>query len=454
MSSAGLAAQEIHSPLSNCFMHGTHGVINNKSCWNPSSTLDNTFFADTTAVTCALNAAPHKRPYSVPSTNRQDEEPLGLNRYCCFGRSSFHKIRPPPLKMQNSEESFVQLEKDQVLPHFKKLSVNSTVLSPPQTPVRGATALINFGCSSDRSSKPLPPLPFPCDELFDDVDSEVESITNSETDLLLHDNRPLGFRYGAPSRRSFRGCGQTNYAYSESISRTKLPESCHVIKDTCLENKEVTVQPVKPHRKLRRSHSGPAGSYNKPTILKNASCLSNSLTNTSEIKPEIPPRVPIPPRPVKHDYRRWSAEVMSAMHCDEDKPPKVPPREPMSRSNSRTPSPKSLPAYLNGVMPPTRSFAPDPKYVSNKVLQRQASDGATTRVPCILPIIEDGKKVSSTHYYLLPERPLYLDKFEKYLVETQASEESNDCTTESFKTFALSKPVTIKQKLVSNVDAP
>ncbi|XP_032904096.1 ERBB receptor feedback inhibitor 1 [Amblyraja radiata] len=454
MSSAGLAAQEIHSPLSNCFMHGTHGVINNKSCWNQSSTLDNTFFADTTAVTCALNAAPHKRPYSVPSTNRQDEEPFGLNRYCCFGRSSFHKIRPPPLKMQNSEESFVQLEKDQVLPHFKKLSVNSTGLSPPQTPVRGATALINVGCSSDRSSKPLPPLPFPCGEFFDDVDSEVESITNSETDLLLHDNRPLGFRYGAPSRRSFRGCGQANYAYSESISHTRLPESCHVIKDTCLENKEVTVQPVKPHRKLRRSHSGPAGSYNKPTVLKNASCLSNSLTNTSEVKPEIPPRVPIPPRPVKHDYRRWSAEVMSAMHCDEDKPPKVPPREPMSRSNSRTPSPKCLPAYLNGVMPPTRSFAPDPKYVSNKVLQRQASDGATPRVPCILPIIEDGKKVSSTHYYLLPERPLYLDKFEKYLVEAQASEESNDCTTESFKTFALSKPVTIKQKLVSNVDAP
>lgn len=30
-----------------------------------------TFFADTTAVTCALNAAPHKRPYSVPSTKRK-----------------------------------------------------------------------------------------------------------------------------------------------------------------------------------------------------------------------------------------------------------------------------------------------------------------------------------------------------------------------------------------------
>uniref|UniRef100_UPI00067E6502 ERBB receptor feedback inhibitor 1 n=1 Tax=Homo sapiens TaxID=9606 RepID=UPI00067E6502 len=70
---------------------------------------------------------------------------------------------------------------------------------------------------------------------------------------------------------------------------------------------------------------------------------------------------------------------------------------------SRTPSPKSLPSYLNGVMPPTQSFAPDPKYVSSKALQRQNSEGSASKVPCILPIIENGKKVCSTHYYLLPE---------------------------------------------------
>ncbi|XP_069774762.1 ERBB receptor feedback inhibitor 1a [Narcine bancroftii] len=452
MSSAGLAAQDIRSPLSNGFMHGSHGVINNKTCWNPSSTFDNIYFADTTAMTCALNAAPHKQPYMASSTHRQETVPLGLNRDCCFGnclRSSFHKLQPPPLQMQNCEESCAQLEKDQLLSPFRKLSVNSTVLSPLQTPVRGSTALINSGCSSDRSSKPLPPLPLTGDVSFDDVDSEVESITNSETDSLLQESKPISFRYGAPSRRSFRGCGQTNYAYSEGVSQTKLPESCLVVKDSNLENKEVAEQPTRPRRKLRRSHSGPAGSYNKPAMLKNTSCLSSSSANSNEVKPEIPPRVPIPPRPMKNDYRRWSAEVMSAMHCDEDKPPKVPPREPMSRSNSRTPSPKSIPAYLNGVMPPTRSFAPDPKYVSSKALQRQASDGAATRIPCILPIIEDGKKVSSTHYYLLPERPSYLHKFPKCFVEVPSSEESNDCSAESFKTFALTKPVIVKQKLVS-----
>lgn len=383
-------------------------------------------------------------------------EPLGLNSHCCFGsclRSSFHKPQPPPLKMPNGDEPFVQLEKDQLLSPFKRLSVNSTVLSPPQTPVKVATPPTNSGCAGDRSSKPLPPLPATGDVSFDDVDSEVESITSSETDTLLQDRRPLGFRYSTPSRRSFRGCGQTNYAYSDGANTIELAANCHTIKDTNLESIEVTEKRIQPHRKLRRSHSGPAGSYNKPVVLKNASCLSHSSPNSSEVKPEVPPRVPIPPRPVKHDHRRWSAEVMSGMYCDEDKPPKVPPREPLSRNNSRTPSPKSLPAYFNGVMPPTRSFAPDPKYVSNKVLQRQSSDGTGTRVPCILPIMEDGRKVSSTHYYLLPERPPYLDKFQKYLVEAQSTWDPSDCTAESFKTFALTKPETVKRKPVDYVES-
>ncbi|MCQ8205227.1 hypothetical protein NP569_23265, partial [Vibrio parahaemolyticus] len=76
-------------------------------------------------------------------------------------------------------------------------------------------------------------------------------------------------------------------------------------------------------------------------------------------------------------------------------------------------------------MPPTHSFAPDPKYVSSKALQRQSSEGSANKVPCILPIIENGKKVSSTHYYLLPERPPYLDKKEKYIKEEEETNQSN-----------------------------
>ncbi|ELK10558.1 ERBB receptor feedback inhibitor 1 [Pteropus alecto] len=176
------------------------------------------------------------------------------------------------------------------------------------------------------------------------------------------------------------------------------------------------------HRRLRRSHSGPAGSLNKAAARGPGHPHRASPNSDDDEKPEVPPRVPIPPRPVKPDYRRWSAEVASSTYSDEDRPPKVPPREPLSRSSSRTPSPKSLPSYLNGVMPPTQSFAPDPKYTSPKALQRQNSEGSANKAPCILPIIENGKKVSSTHYYLLPERPPYLDRYEKFFQEAEEAD--------------------------------
>lgn len=71
-------------------------------------------------------------------------------------------------------------------------------------------------------------------------------------------------------------------------------------------------------------------------------------------------------------------------------------------------------------MPPTQSFAPYPEYVS-KAQQKQSCEGLPTpRSPCILPIMEDGKKVSSTHYFLLPHRPGYLDKFERFFKESDS----------------------------------
>lgn len=73
-------------------------------------------------------------------------------------------------------------------------------------------------------------------------------------------------------------------------------------------------------------------------------------------------------------------------------------------------------------MPTTQSFALDPKYATPKVIQAQGKD--CSKGPCILPIVKDGQKVSSTHYYLLPERPAYLDKYEKFFKEAKSPEEA------------------------------
>ncbi|KAG9482026.1 hypothetical protein GDO78_010975 [Eleutherodactylus coqui] len=395
MTTAGLATQDVS--LKNSFMHSAQGLLCGKSCWANHNEYENTFYG--------MDSMPYviKSPAQQQASSiGQHSRPTTLNGHCCsencMKKSNFLHLGMPIIDHSRN------CEDDQVVPSFKKLSVNGgSERTPPLTPVKSGPPQFYSIPPNDRSSRPLPPLPISEDYSVDEADSEVEFITSSETDLLIQDGRPLAFKYGVPSRRSFRGCGQINYAYFDSVSATKKADETPTCQQTgCVQN----LKPQKPeHRKLRRSHSGPAGSYNKPAIRIHANRTS---PNSDEDKPVVPPRVPIPPRPINPDYRRWSAEVPSNTYSDEDRPPKVPPREPLSRSNSRTPSPKSLPSYLNGVMPPTQSFAPDPKYVSSKALQRHNSEGSTNKIPCILPIIENGKKVSSTHYYLLPERPPYL----------------------------------------------
>ncbi|XP_006885843.1 PREDICTED: ERBB receptor feedback inhibitor 1-like [Elephantulus edwardii] len=414
MSTAGVAAQEIRAPLKTGFLHNGQAMGTMKACWRSRNEFENNF----------LNIDPITMAYSLNSTAQDRLTSIGhasksapMNGHFFAENGPPHKSSLPPLIIPQTE-TLGQHEEDHVVCGFKKLSVNGVFAStPPLTPIKNSPSLFSSGALCERGSRPLPPLPISEDLSLDETDCEVEFLTSSDTDFLLDDCSLSDFRYGVPGRRSFRGCGQINYAYFDTPA-VSTAENLNLASEQngCVQN--ANPPPSQCHRRLRRSHSGPAGSFNKPAI-KISSYLHRASPNSDEDKPEVPPRVPIPPRPVKPDYRRWSAEVTSSTYSDEDRPPKVPPREPLSRSNSRTPSPKSLPSYLNGVMPPTQSFAPDPKYVSSKALQRQNSEGSANKVPCILPIIENGKKVSSTHYYLLPERPPYLDKYEKFFREAE-----------------------------------
>lgn len=342
-----------------------------------------------------------------------------MNGLCSAQNGPAQRPSLPPLLIPPGEHLGPH-EEDRVVCGLKKLSLNGVCASPPPlTPIKAGPSVFPCPALCERGSRPLPPLPVPEGLYLDETDCEVEFFTSSDTDLLLEACSPSDLKYDVPGRRSFRGCGQINYAYFDAPAASAASAAgLSPAAEPGAGAHSAHPAPPQSHRRLRRSHSGPAGSFHKPAI-RISGYLHRASPNSDEDKPEVPPRVPIPPRPLKPDYRRWSAEVTSSTYSDEDRPPKVPPREPLSRSNSRTPSPKSLPSYLNGVMPPTQSFAPDPKYVSSKALQRQNSEGSASKVPCILPIIENGKKVSSTHYYLLPERPPYLDKYEKFFREAE-----------------------------------
>ncbi|KAK2915213.1 ERBB receptor feedback inhibitor 1a isoform X1 [Channa argus] len=395
MSTVGLTAQEISFPIENPFLRGSycHSMAGSKPSWSHRHELDNFYFSMDTAHTDHSSRTQIKGPPPPSQSYERHKHILSTQRL------PPKKSRPSHLSLSCGAEPSTPSppDDDQVVPSFQRLSVYECN-SPPQTP--------------GRCSKPLPPIPPQTDISPEQaMDNEVEFFTSSDDSCCLVSDqcsKSFPFRHGISRLRSFRDCGQINYAYYDGPLRPQNQRQHYQmhppqeVKEQC-EQHQQQPEPVvcqrqqdKAQRKLRRSHSGPAGSFNKPSALR-LTCPKRQ-THSME-KPEVPP--PIPPRTIKiGDYRRWSAEVSSAAYSDEDKPPKVPPREPLSRGSSRTPSPKSLPTYINGVMPPTQSFAPDPKYVSCRGLQRQNSEGS----PCILPVIENGKKVSTTHYYLLPQR--------------------------------------------------
>lgn len=343
-------------------------------------------------------------------------------------------------------------ERDQVVPSFQRLTVYEH--GQPYIPCR--------------DPKPLPPLPDQ-EELSSDeaADEEVEFFTD-ETHHLLPKSCPKTFalRYGGPGRRSFRGCGQTNYAYHEeqaaasswvssgaksvvsmgasggSSSGAKVVTSsgstCGIQGQWAQKQKgEVLAavrvaplgkQPDRPQRaKLRRSHSERrlASHHHNHHPHAQGHCRDNPHN-----KPEVPPRIPIPQRPSKN-----ITTVPFSENHDEDKPPKIPPRVPLHPSvPPRTPSPKSLPIYVNGVMPPTQSFAPNPKYVSKAPqrlpLQSEEASPPDMQSPCIVPIMVGGKKASTTHYFLLPRRPAYMDRLERFLREAENESASGACCSE------------------------
>uniref|UniRef100_A0A8C4QAN3 Activated CDC42 kinase 1 n=1 Tax=Eptatretus burgeri TaxID=7764 RepID=A0A8C4QAN3_EPTBU len=102
-------------------------------------------------------------------------------------------------------------------------------------------------------------------------------------------------------------------------------------------------------------------------------------------------------------------------------PPIVPPRIPLvslpsSLPSSRTPSPWRQPEDTEPTPPSSLSCSLSHSNIDSTVappnsciLGTEDKPLESMRQPCIMPIMKDGRQVSSTHYFLFPERPAYLE---------------------------------------------
>nr|XP_008122528.2 PREDICTED: activated CDC42 kinase 1-like [Anolis carolinensis] len=470
---AGLSAHDISQPLKNSFIHTGHGDTNPQQCWGFPDKIDELYLGNPMdppdVLGVDLNAA---RPTQLPGRTRKPTydpvsednllsaglkhlclkkkpgPPRGLRPLkpsaCVSGTRAGERLLLPRTRggtQPGNEVTLIDFEDEPVpttpspigelcAPSLAKLAMEAFSLldkTPPQSPTQGLPRPLHPTPIVDWDARPLPPPPTYDDVAQDEDDFEVCSI-NSADGLV-----------GRRSRRKSWENGETNGGFVPEGERASLPLDDNLFLPPKETKQPSPAQTTEIFQELQHE------------CMKhlNVPLGGNSVASTpspGEDKPQIPPRVPILPRPLrKNEHGRWSGELSPASGGEEDRPPQIPPRDPLSQPSSRTPSPRalqggspqpranlcsplcSLGSFLSTSpgkqpMPTTQSFALDPKYATPKVIQAQGKE--CSKGPCILPIVKDGRKVSNTHYYLLPERPPYLDKYEKFFKEAKTPEEA------------------------------
>ncbi|XP_072469793.1 activated CDC42 kinase 1 isoform X11 [Notamacropus eugenii] len=450
---AGLSAHDISQPLQNSFIHTGHGDSDPRHCWGFPDKIDELYLGNpmdppdllsvelsTPRPTQLLGRV--KKPTYDPVSDDQDPLSADLKRLCLrkpgLPRGLWlvkPSARVPGTKTSRSgtEVSLIDFgdeltapplanpSQKPIAPSLAQLAMDACSLldkTPPQSPTRALPRPLHPTPVVDWDTRPLPPPPAYDDVAQDEDDFEVCSINSALVGARTPEGPPQG---------------ETNYAFVPEAGRPPPP-----LEDNLFLPPQGGTKPPNSLQTAEIFHALQQECMRQLQV-PSTSLASSPSPGLGEDKPQVPPRVPIPPRPTRQrsELGSRSGELSPASGGEEepgrwrgaDLPPQVPPREPFSPQGSRTPSPLAqsggspLPLRLSSspgkAMPTTQSFGSDPKYATPQVIQ---APGPRTG-PCILPIVRDGKKISSTHYYLLPERPPYLERYQRFLQEARSPEE-------------------------------
>ncbi|XP_034469459.1 tyrosine kinase, non-receptor, 2b isoform X8 [Hippoglossus hippoglossus] len=521
---AGLSAHDISRPLKNSFIHTGHGDSNPSRCWGFPDRIDDLYLGNPLDPPDVLSLdLSGTQPTQLPGRAKKpcydlvnEDEDLtsaGLKRLSLRKTGSVKSLKIKPAAWvsaskqgisrspgsgynPNGEVSLIDFGEEfppsspspspvveVQIPSLAELALEAENImdrTPPQSPSRSLPRPLHPTPVVDWDARPLPPPPAYDDVTQDEDDMEVSSINSSEqqleeeqSDVLNPDEADVAPSSGqkwqvdapvswGPDRPGLEDNLFLPSKQSQGLS-TSFSQSADIFQELqqeCMRRLNV------PKGSAARSSSPSQTSALFPHTSLTQEGKEQSVFPSGEDKPQIPPRVPIPPRPIKRgDYTsaRWSRDLSLSPTLadatedvsgpDQNRPPQIPPRDPLSLPGSRTPSPMGLlvgspqqriysvspttmqvpltscpPTHAYGsylstspgkLMPTTHSFASDPKYAAPKVIQAQGKDSAS-KGPCILPILRDGCKVSNTHYYLLPERPPYLDRYDRFFREAES----------------------------------
>uniref|UniRef100_A0A8C6LEI1 Activated CDC42 kinase 1 n=1 Tax=Nothobranchius furzeri TaxID=105023 RepID=A0A8C6LEI1_NOTFU len=449
---AGLSAHSISRPLKNSFIHTGHGDTNPQRCWGFPDRIDDLYLGnpmdppdvlgfDLGATRLMQLPGRYQKPCYDEVNEEEDTASAALGRKTCSLRSL--KLKPaawvPAFRHgggrtlgsdhhTNSDMSLIDFGEDfppspspvveNQIPLLAKLALETKNIldkTPPRSPSTALPRPLHPTPVVDWDARPLPPPPTYSDVAQDEDDVEVSSVYSSEQQL--EDERSTVHSDDGVLSSGHRVEGETlilggpdlpvlednlflpskqNQSMLTSFSQSA--EIFQELQQECMRRLKV------PTGSACQSSSPSQISTLSPQTSQNSPDGQQSFSSTSEDKPQIPPRVPIPPRPIKRgDYTspRWPRDLsISPMPADTEEgtsclstPPQIPPRDPLSQPGSRSPSPISLLSYSQQ------------KLSSVSPITQQAS---FTSYPS-----------AHTCLFTSPERPPYLDRFKSFFREAE-----------------------------------
>uniref|UniRef100_A0A669E844 Activated CDC42 kinase 1 n=1 Tax=Oreochromis niloticus TaxID=8128 RepID=A0A669E844_ORENI len=466
---AGLSAHDISRPLKNSFIHTGHGDTNPHRCWGFPDRIDDLYLGnpmdppdvlglDLSAAQPTQLAGRAKKPSYDPVNEEEDLTSAGLKRLSLRKTGSVKGLKLKPAvwvsaskqgggrtsgsgQNTNSEVSLIDFGEEYPIstpspspvveipiPLLAKLALEAENLldrTPPQSPSKSLPRPLHPTPVVDWDARPLPPPPAYDDVAQDEDDMEVSSINSSEQQNEAEHSDGLNPEETLSSGQKVndealvsRGSDRpglednlflpSNHSQGLSTSFSQSAEIFQELQQECMRRLNV------PAASAPRSCSPLQSSVLCPQTLQSPQThegQQQSVLSCNEDRPQIPPRVPIPPRPMKKgDYTsgRWSRDLSlspvptetteNVSGAGQERPPQIPPRDPLSQPGSRTPSPMGLVVGS----PQQRLYSVSPNTMQAAI---------TTCPPT---------HTYSSYLSTSPERPPYLDRFDRFFREAES----------------------------------